>query len=160
MLVTTALLVGCGGSTPKADDADDDTWSAAPSEPAPKWNEPAPDEPPPAEEQASSSGGDDEVKLLPESYDISIGDCRLLARTYGAATRSDEGAKLSPKLKEEKREKAKAAIAKAADKLEQRWFDSCAESLVGMTRDRESLNCAIKAKTVKEFDVCLNGEGE
>jgi hypothetical protein len=80
-----------------------------------------------------------------------------MADKFAALTRSDEEAKLNPKLSEAQRESARRAFAEAAQILAERWSTSCESNLVGKMASEESLRCAMASKTVAAFDVCLNG---
>lgn len=92
-----------------------------------------------------------------QSREITPRECQSLAGKYGALTRSDETAKLSPKLNDKQRAQADESIAAAAQKLEQRWAESCESSLVGKVAEEQALQCAMNAKNVAAFDTCLNG---
>jgi hypothetical protein len=153
------LLLGGCWSPPKAEEPENDLLSSSP--PPRKKRTPPPEEdsePAPDPEPVTTVGGSDEPEGPPEMVDISAADCRLLAQTYRRATKNDETAKLHPKLTDKQREQALENINRVAAELESRWFDTCVENLVDKERDRKSLDCAARAKTVKEFDVCLNGE--
>lgn len=91
------------------------------------------------------------------SREITPRECRSLAGKYGALTRSDETAKLSPKLNDKQRAQANESIDAAAQKLEARWAESCESSLVGKVAEEQALLCAMSAKNVASFDNCLNG---
>jgi len=93
----------------------------------------------------------------PVDRELTHRDCRAMADKFAALTRSDEEAKLNPKLSEAQRESAHRAFAEAAQILAERWSTSCESNLVGKIASEESLRCAMSAKTVAAFDVCLNG---
>ena len=93
----------------------------------------------------------------PVDRELTHRDCRAMADKFAALTRSDEEAKLNPKLSEAQRESARRAFAEAAQILAERWSTSCESNLVGKMASEESLRCAMASKTVAAFDVCLNG---
>lgn len=147
-----AGLLGCGAATPPPE--------APEPEPEPKesWA-PSPPEPGPDDAAGAAAPGlakpaaDDSI---PDDYAMLRGDCAQLGRQLAALTRSDQLATLSPKLKEAQREQADKNITEVANKLGDKWIAGCEESLVGQIVDRRSLKCAMDARTVKEFDACLN----
>lgn len=89
--------------------------------------------------------------------ELTQNDCHTLAQKYGSLTRSDEEAKLSPKLTPTQRNTASGAIEKAAATLADRWEGGCSRDLAGKFASEEALKCSMAAKTVSAFDVCLNG---
>jgi hypothetical protein len=93
----------------------------------------------------------------PADRELTHRDCRAMADKFASLTRSDEEAKLNPKLSEAQRESARKAFAEAAQILAERWSTSCEANLVGKVASEESLRCAMASKTVAAFDVCLNG---
>lgn len=144
-----AGLLGCGGSTPPPEAPESEPLEpSAPSEP-----EPDEAEGPKAMPEAPKAAVDDRI---PDDYAMLRGDCAQLGRQLAALTRSDQLATLSPKLKEAQREQADKNITEVANKLGDKWTAGCEESLVGKIVDRKSLKCAMDARTVKEFDACLN----
>ena len=128
---------------------------------------PSTDAPPPAasEEPAASASPDEAAGLplktpqsIPDDYVISNTDCDALGKRLGEVTRSDELAKVDSKLKPAQHDKAMHSIDEAASKIESQWIASCENSLVGKVGDPKALKCATDAKSVKAFDVCLNGD--
>jgi len=93
----------------------------------------------------------------PATREITQNDCRTLAQKYGSLTRSDEEAKLSPKLTQIQRNTAAGNIEKGAQTLADRWEGGCSKDLAGKFASEEALQCSMGAKTVSAFDVCLNG---
>lgn len=89
--------------------------------------------------------------------ELTQSDCHTLAQKYGSLTRSDEEAKLSPKLTPIQRNTASTAIEKAAGTLADRWEAGCSRDLAGKFASEEALQCSMASKTVSAFDVCLNG---
>lgn len=145
-----ALLLGCGSSPPPEPEFPDAFSSDTPASDAPPSAEPS-GEPGAA---GSKPAKDDSI---PDDYQIVAGDCVQLGRQFAAVTRMDQAAKLSPKLKPEQRSQAEKNIDEVATKLGDKWAESCEKSLVGQTTDPRSLKCALESKSVKDFDVCLNG---
>jgi hypothetical protein len=43
-------------------------------------------------------------------------------------------------------------------KIEDNWTSGCRNALVDKAVDHDAIKCALVAKTVHDFDVCLNGE--
>ena len=126
---------------------------AASSAPA---DEPAP---PAAPAATVVKGGDPEQKGQSlESYELTPSDCDALGRQYGAVARSDQMAALSPKLSEKQRAATAVQVDKVVGKLEESWIAGCHANLVNKAVDHGIIKCALSSKTVKQFDVCLNGE--
>lgn len=156
--VALVALAGCAGATPPPAPPPDPAPADAtpPPEPAVPSAAPeaaqAPDAPPPA---ASAAAKDDSI---PDAYEMSNGDCATLAKQLGDLTRSDQRAGLSKQLSDKQRSAADKSIDSAAAQIQDRWVTMCQGSLVGKVVDPKSLKCALDAKTVKEFDVCLNGD--
>jgi type IV secretory pathway VirB10-like protein len=153
-VVVAALSWSCGvGPEPRnASDANLDLAPAPePPPPEPKEEEPPPVLPP--GEVVSNTEGEPDAR----QRDITPRECRALAGKYGELTRSDETAKLSPKLNDKQRAQAAESIDAAARTLETRWAESCESSLVGKTAEEAAITCAMSAKNVAAFDTCLNG---
>lgn len=113
---------------------------------APSEVSPAPSDPPGKEPEP-------EAKVR----EITQRECRALAGKYGELTRSDETAKLNPKLTDAQRAQAAESINGAAEKLESRWAESCESSLLGKVAEEKAVMCAMNARNVAAFDSCLNG---
>lgn len=113
--------------------------------------DPKPIPPPKVTGGPGASNGEAATRELTQS------DCRTLAQKYGSLTRSDEEAKLSPKLTPIQRNTATSAIEKAAATLADRWEAGCSRDLAGKFASEEALQCSMGAKSVSAFDVCLNG---
>jgi hypothetical protein len=92
-----------------------------------------------------------------DTYEMTPSDCNALGRHYGEVARNDQMAGLSPKLTEKQRSSTAAQIDKVVGKLEENWTNSCHASLVNKAVEHEVIKCALAAKTVKDFDVCING---
>lgn len=147
-----ACIVGMGCSSPPPPPPEE---PSIPEEPVEKetWG-PEPEEPPPEAPAPAPTSGEGE--LLPDEHDISVADCRLLAAQYADVTRADQVAALKPGLTEAQKAQATANIDSVASKMEEKWSQSCEENLVNKVMAPEALKCALKAKTVAEFDGCLN----
>ncbi len=153
--LTLALLLGCGASTSKPADAPE-SEPDAPKAAADHAAKPATDEP-----AAPTMGG---VKRtgnatdVPDDYSLTENDCQALGRAYGDVARSDQRAALNPKLTAKQLEQANTNINAAVTKVENTWVDTCLKSLAGNIVDHKHITCALAAKTVKAFDICVNGE--
>jgi hypothetical protein len=152
--LTLALLLGCGASTSKpADGAESEPDAPNAAE---HGDKPATDEP-----AAPTMGG---VKRtgnatdVPDDYSLTENDCQALGRAYGDAARADQRTALNPKLSAKQLEQANASIDAAVTKVETAWTDTCLKSLAGNIVDHKHITCALAAKTVKAFDICINGE--
>jgi len=93
-----------------------------------------------------------------DTYELTPSDCEALGKQYGVAARADQMSALSPKISEKQRSATAAQVDKVVSKLEDSWIAGCQTSLVNKAVDRGAIKCAMAAKTVKAFDVCLNGE--
>ncbi len=155
-----SLFVACSSSTPKPAEGpgDPSDVSGPASDSAPASTDKGDEAPPPPPPGMLKSGPakDDSI---PDDYELTPGDCDALGKQYGRLARGDQLAALNPKLTAAQRETAETNIDRAITPLESRWIEGCASSLVGKATDRKLLKCAMDAKTVKAFDVCLNGEG-
>jgi hypothetical protein len=92
-----------------------------------------------------------------DTYEMTPSDCNALGRHYGEVARNDQLAGLSPKLSEKQRSSTVAQIDKVVGKLEESWTNGCHTSLVNKAVDHAAIKCALAAKSVKEFDICING---
>jgi hypothetical protein len=92
-----------------------------------------------------------------DTYEMTPSDCNALGRHYGEVARNDQMAALSPKLTEKQRSATAAQVDKVVGKLEESWTNGCHASLVNKAVDHDAIKCALAAKTVKDFDVCING---
>jgi hypothetical protein len=160
LVAVATLLAACGGKPKEAE---------TPETPAPLQEDVPPDisEDPTSPGKPLSNDGPKQVSgpeasakesdPAAQSREITPRECQSLAGKYGALTRSDETAKLSPKLNDKQRAQADESISAAAQKLEARWAESCESSLVGKVAEEQALQCAMNAKNVAAFDTCLNG---
>ncbi len=151
-----ALLLGCSSSTPKpADGAESDGVESPPSQSEPV-GEAAPSlAAPPAVGAAPREAVATDVL---DDYLLTANDCQALGRRYADAAGSDQRIGLSPKLTEKQRAQADANIDNVVIKLGTQWGDDCMTQLVGQHVEHKKIRCALAAKTVKTFDVCLNGK--
>ena len=146
---------GCGSSTPAAESATrpvpslDDATSTEASEATHTERDREPAQPSPVATTNAQS--------IPDSHDITNGDCDALGDQLKAATRADQLATLDAKLSAAQRSQAEESINTVSVKVGEKWTESCRRSLVGGATDSGSLKCALRAKTVKAFDDCLNG---
>jgi hypothetical protein len=120
----------------------------------------APEPKPTAVPTASTASTSDAAVDPNASRELSATDCRALAGKYNALTRSDEMAKLPAGLTPEQVAVAARQLEAGAEILSTRWENGCVESLVGKESPEANLKCAMSAKTVAAFDVCLNGPSE
>lgn len=155
--LSTAALSACAPPTkpPETPDPPAATTEADPSPPASpeagadKGAAPSPGAKPPAPDVDKSMSLD--------TYEMTPADCNALGKQYGLVARNDQMAGLSPKLSEKQRAATAAQIDKVVGKLEDTWTNGCHASLVNKAVDHDAINCALAAKTVKAFDVCING---
>jgi hypothetical protein len=151
-----ALCLGCASSPPPEPRGEPEA-PAAGEEPAAA--EPAP-EPDPAAAAPRADGPKttgDAPPSRPNSYEITNRDCDALGDRLAEVTRSDQSAEISPRLSKAQRDQTEAANAEVSRKVGERWAESCRRSLVGGYTDEGSLKCAMRARSVKAFDECLNG---
>ena len=120
----------------------------------------------PSEASSGSSGSGDkptppksdvDKSMSLDTYEMTPSDCNALGRHYGEVARNDQLAGLSPKLKEAQRAATVAQIDKVVGKLEEAWTNQCHSALVNKAVDHDAIKCSLAAKTVKDFDVCING---
>jgi hypothetical protein len=142
-------LLGCSSQKPEPSVA----TNSEPDPVAPPTVGPTADPAPSAEPSAtppSSSGNAQPREIMRK-------DCASLAQKYGELVRSDEASKLNPKLSAAQMDTAKANIDKAAQTLADRFREGCEQSLVGKFAEEAALQCAMNAKRLVDFDVCMNG---
>jgi hypothetical protein len=153
-----ALLVGCGSGAPKPAEGPEgevEGTPAAPGDPASTSTSTVEAPPPPTMGTVKRPAGPVET---PDDYSLTENDCQALGRQYGDAARADQRVGLNPKLTAKQREQAEASIDGVVSKLESGWTDTCMKNLAGKNVEHEKIKCALGAKTVKSFDVCLNGQ--
>lgn len=151
-----ALFVGCGSSTPKpADGAESETVDSPPPAGEHVGEVATPSDAPPA---VGAVKREAKATDLPDDYSLTENDCQALGRQYTDAARSDQRAGMSAKLTAKQREQADASIDAVVVKMGTQWGDACMKSLAGNHVEHKKITCALAAKTVKAFDVCLNGE--
>ena len=150
-----ALLVGCGSGAPKPAEGPEGEAEATPAAPGdPSAASPVDPPPPPAMGTVKRPEGP--VEAI-DDYSLTENDCQALGRQYGEAARADQRVGLNPKLTAKQREQADASIDSVVSKLEAGWTDTCLKNLAGKNVEHGNIKCALAAKTVKSFDVCLNG---
>ncbi len=97
---------------------------------------------------------------VPDDYEMSYRDCKVVAETYGNAWLKDELEKLqNKKMGDKLRQRAENNTRKAAQEVEANWLSEC-NKIVGSPFIRKRLVCASKARTVKRFDDCWYGKTE
>ena len=154
------LLLGCGASTAKPADAPDGEKSETPSSAVENGDAPATKGDAPAAPTMGSVKREGSATDVPDDYSLTENDCQALGRGYGDAARYDQRAVLNPKLTDKQREQANASIDAVVGKLATAWEATCVKSLAGNIVDHAKIKCALGSKTVKAFDVCLNGEAK
>jgi len=158
VLASTLALAGCGGGTPPPDDPTDKADTMAPDEGRETHGstetEPVADEP-----KALSYGAKKTTDPgVADDYTLTQKDCVELGKQYVVVQKADQMAQLNPKLSADQKATAEKNIDKVVQPMGDRWADGCISSLVGNVAERKRLECAMRAKTVKAFDDCLNGE--
>lgn len=164
-LALSMALACSSGSKKKADDPDSkwdmgDTSGAG--EPSPKSD---PD-PVSGDDDDDTSDDDDDDAPQPkpkkpltqeDDYEINERDCDALAGAYGRAWKRDEIAKLNKKkLSQEKFDKQAAQLDDHAQSMEDNWRSECYKT-VGTAYLRSRLQCALKSKSMKRFNDCMDG---
>jgi hypothetical protein len=152
-LASTFALAACASAPPDAA-LDDGTVATVDSD---RSSPPTATAPPVASVAPATSSPE---PAGPRERELTARECEVLAQRYGDLTRSDAMAGLKPGLTEGQRQQAQQNILAAADKLSERWEKGCVESVVGKVANEDALKCAMSAKTVADFDVCLNGPPE
>lgn len=151
VLFSALVLVACSPSKPPDNPESADTTAVASAEPTEGTADTAP-----MGTVVKSPEVSQDASLA--SYELTPSDCDALGRQYGQVARSDQMAALSPRLTEKQRAATAAQVDKVVGKLEEGWIGTCQSTLVNKSVDHASIKCALAAKTVKAFDVCLNGE--
>jgi hypothetical protein len=146
------FLLACGAGTAKPADGPESEAAGTPpgGEPAATTEAPAP--------TPTVKRIDPVTDLSTDDYSLTENDCQALGRQYGDAARADQRVGLNPKLTDKQREQANASIDSVVSKLETTWIDTCVKNLAGKNVEHKNITCALAAKTVKSFDVCLNGQ--
>jgi hypothetical protein len=154
-----ALLLAACSASPTAPAAAPEGAPAPPAAASVAAADPAASETPAAEDAPSPPPRKAQPAAdVPDDYEITPRDCQELAGQFASLIRSDEVAKLSPKLSEQQKAQAVKSIEKAAAVRQEQWVSSCSATLVGLVQQRKNLRCAMEARSVSAFDVCLNGE--
>jgi hypothetical protein len=157
-LATT--LPACADSKPA--DAPESTASSSEAQasppPAAKTADPGAPATPPSEPGSPPPEGPVVPKgMAMDTYEMTPSDCDALGRHYGEVARSDQVSQLSPKLNEKQRSATMDQIDKVVSKLEESWTGGCQSTLVNKAVDHDAIKCALAAKSVHAFDVCING---
>ncbi|MBL9024765.1 MAG: hypothetical protein JNL21_21395 [Myxococcales bacterium] len=140
-----AALVGCSSPSPEP--------TVATSPASDGTAEPEPTDGP----AASSDPGEPPPSSVAGAREILRKDCAALADKYGELVRVEEASKLDPKLSQSQVDTVKGRIDAAARTLAERFREGCEQSLVGKFAEEASLQCAMSAKRLSDFDVCMNG---
>jgi hypothetical protein len=160
LLLALGAAAACGASsTPPESPEKSDKTEGADKPSSPEADIPK-DPAAPADEgtvAAAPSARKIDPALSLDTYEMTPSDCNALGQHYGEVARSDQMSALSPKLKEAQRASTAAQVDKVVGKLEETWISGCQTSLVNKAVDHDGIKCALAAKTVKDFDVCLNG---
>jgi len=158
-LVALLALSACANDKP----AESPEATASSAEPdavhAPPADHPTPDADPPAVSALATAPKPSGVPagLAMDTYELTPSDCDALGRHYGEVAKADQVAQLSPRLNEAKRAATVEQIDKVVGKLSDTWTNTCQTTLVNRAVDHDHITCALKSKSVHEFDVCLNG---
>ncbi|MEO5728002.1 MAG: hypothetical protein ABI134_09790 [Byssovorax sp.] len=153
-----ALLLGCGSGAPKPAEGPEGETPAGTAPPGETGEQASPVEAPPPPPEMGTVKRTAGATETPDDYSLTENDCQALGRQYGEAARADQRVGLNPKLTAKQREQAEAAIDSVVSKLESGWTETCSKSLAGKIVEHKNIKCALAAKTVKSFDVCLNGQ--
>lgn len=156
--LVASMLLGCSTAPPKqADEPDrfptpdsvDEPVATDDPDPVPVDS---PLSPEPSDKPTPDPGSDD--------YEINIRDCEALARAYAGAWLNDEKAELDGKgLKKDQYSKVFAQIQEDSEGMFDNYFDQCGKT-VGTSYLHSRLQCAMKAKSMKRFDDCMEGRAE
>jgi hypothetical protein len=158
LVLVVAAQFGCSTAPPRQVGDPSPEEYAAPTA-APAGHEAQPEaEPKPQVLSSGVKGSEGKDNGIPDDYTLTERDCDTLGKQYGAVARSDQIAALHPKLGEKQRAVAETNIDKGVGVMESQWIDTCIKSLVGKIADRSALKCAMGAKTVNAFKVCLNDD--
>lgn len=139
LLIATVALVACAGTPDPVE---------APSATATETVTP---------EKTSTAAATSTAEPSNHARELSGTDCAALAGKYGALFVSDEMAKLPAGLSSDQIALSRSQLEKGAELAADRWKTGCVESLVGKEHPEKNLHCAMAAKSVNAFDVCLNG---
>lgn len=153
--IVASALLGCSAAPPKQANEPDPISTPDPNDDPVETDDPdpvpvaSPLSPKPSDKPTPDPGSDD--------YEINIRDCEALARAYAGAWLNDEKAELDDKgLKKAQYDKLWSQIQEDSQGMFDNYFDQCGKT-VGTTYLHSRLKCAIKAKSMKRFDDCLEG---
>lgn len=151
-LALSLSLAACSSASASPEAPEAPTSTAGPAASASASAEATADAPAPSTPKKPT-----DAELVPDDYLLTEGDCAQLGTQYARAITADESAKVSPKLSDKQREATLARIEEVAAKMSADWKKGCRASLVGKAVERKSLSCALEARSVAQFDKCLNG---
>lgn len=158
LLLVAAAQLGCSTAPPRqVGDPVREEYAASTAEPRGPQAQPE-EEAKPQVLPSGAKGSEGKDNGIPDDYTLTERDCDTLGKQYGAVARADQIAALHPKLGDKQRAVAEANIDKGVGAMESQWIDTCIKSLVGKVADRSALKCAMGAKTVSAFKVCLNDD--
>lgn len=159
--IAVALLSGCGSSSNPDGANTPDDFSSSTNDATNSGSSTTSDKTTPPDndtkEMPHAPKSTNDGNSIPEDYTLTDRDCIELSKHYVTVQKADQMVALSPKLTTAQKEQAEKSITDAVTKLGENWGNGCRSSLVGGVVDRQSLKCAMGAKTVKAFDECLNG---
>ncbi len=160
VVVTGALglVCGCGAPAKKTSDASDtpSTTEATAADDAAGYGAGDHAEPPPEPEPTSEVP----VSLpppAPEDYEMTQGDCQVLAEHYYGLILREQLAAVPDGLKAGPREQAERQAEQNAQEGRDQWLAQCSTT-VGHSYQRQWLDCGMKAREVKRFTDCVTGQ--
>lgn len=154
------LLVACSSSPPPAVPSEPEAEPERPTAPVasePETDGAAGETEPETKPETKPEAPADAAPRRAEPRETTPRDCDGLGDQLARVTLNDALAELSPKLSSDKRRQAEEGFSEVAQKVGERWAASCRGSLVGGFTDDASIKCAMRSKTVAEFDGCING---
>jgi hypothetical protein len=152
--VAISVLTACGVGKPKqaneVDTSPIDTDPVPSSDHAPVASDDGDDAPAPTPKPKNEPASDD--------YEITHRDCRALGAAYGNAWLNDEMVKLGKqKLKPADHTRFAEQLQGDAHGMADQYQGEC-DKTVGTAYLRERLACAVKSKSMSEFNACLDGQ--
>jgi hypothetical protein len=167
ILALAAVIAGCSPSKPPESPEGSSEPAAGKDEKKADADMPKDEAAEPSSGSGSSAGKADhpppppkpavDKSLSLDTYEMTPSDCDALGRHYGEVARSDQMSALSPKLSAKQKSATAEQVDKVVGGLEEKWTSGCQTSLVNKAVDHDAIKCALAAKTVKDFDVCING---
>ncbi len=153
--MAVAMVWGCSGSKPKQ--SNDVNSSPVIADPI---DDPIADSDPIEDEPIEDDGDEPSPKKVDprdDNYEINHRDCAALARAYGRSWLGDELDKLNAKkLKTAQHEKFQSGLEDDSKEMADQYQGEC-DKTVGTAYLRSRLACAVKAKKMKRFNDCMDG---